>query len=45
VSSMKDVEALCAVAGQGVVGAIVGRAIYEGSLDLVAAQQMADQCK
>lgn len=45
VSSMKDVEALCAVAGQGVTGAIVGRAIYEGSLDLAAAQRMADQYK
>ncbi|NUE66497.1 1-(5-phosphoribosyl)-5-[(5-phosphoribosylamino)methylideneamino]imidazole-4-carboxamide isomerase [Snodgrassella sp. ESL0253] len=45
VTNMADVEALCAVAGQGVAGAIVGRAIYEGSLDLAAAQRMADQGK
>ncbi|PIT51146.1 1-(5-phosphoribosyl)-5-[(5-phosphoribosylamino)methylideneamino]imidazole-4-carboxamide isomerase [Snodgrassella alvi] len=45
VTNMADIEALCAVAGQGVIGAIVGRAIYEGSLDLAAAQRMADQDK
>ncbi|SCB86530.1 MULTISPECIES: 1-(5-phosphoribosyl)-5-[(5-phosphoribosylamino)methylideneamino]imidazole-4-carboxamide isomerase [Snodgrassella] len=45
VTSMADVEALCAVAEQGVAGAIVGRAIYEGSLDLATAQRMADQNK
>jgi phosphoribosylformimino-5-aminoimidazole carboxamide ribotide isomerase len=45
VTSMADVEALCAVAEQGVIGAIVGRAIYEGSIDLAAAQRMADQNK
>lgn len=43
VSSMDDVRALCAVAGDGVMGAIVGRALYEGSLDLGEAQRLATE--
>lgn len=42
VSSLADVRALCAVEQDGVTGAIVGRAIYEGSLDLAEAQALAD---
>src|SRR5699024_4420140 len=42
VSTLDDVRALCAVEKDGVSGAIVGRAIYEGSLDLVEAQTLAD---
>ena len=38
VTNMDDVHALAAVAGDGIVGAITGRAIYEGTLDLAAAQ-------
>jgi len=30
------------VAGDGISGAIVGRALYEGSLDLAEAQTLAD---
>lgn len=33
VSSYADIEALKAVAGEGVIGAVIGRALYEGSLD------------
>ncbi len=39
VSSMDDVRALCDAAGDGIDGAIVGRALYEGSLDLAEAQR------
>ncbi|MFO8155372.1 MAG: 1-(5-phosphoribosyl)-5-[(5-phosphoribosylamino)methylideneamino]imidazole-4-carboxamide isomerase [Pseudomonadota bacterium] len=43
VTSLDDIRALCAVADEGVVGAITGRAIYEGTLELAAAQQLADE--
>lgn len=37
VTDMKDIDALCAVEEDGVSGVIIGRAIYEGTLDLKAA--------
>ena len=37
VTNLADIEALCAVAGEGVAGAVIGRALYEGTLDLPAA--------
>lgn len=42
-ASMADVERLCAVEDEGIEGAILGRAIYEGALDFAAAQQRADE--
>jgi len=42
VTNMSDIEALQAVSDQGIVGAITGRAIYEGSLDLKQAQAYCD---
>ena len=42
-SSVADVEKLCAVEGEGVIGTIAGRAIYDGSLDFKAAQAAADK--
>jgi phosphoribosylformimino-5-aminoimidazole carboxamide ribotide isomerase len=42
VHTIKDIEALCAVQDEGIEGVICGRAIYEGTLDLRAAQQRAD---
>lgn len=39
ISSMKDIKALCEIAGEGVEGAITGRAIYEGTLDYAEAQK------
>jgi len=42
VSSLKDIEALAAVSGDGVSGAIVGRALYEGGFNLTEAQSLAD---
>ncbi|MEX0431401.1 1-(5-phosphoribosyl)-5-[(5-phosphoribosylamino)methylideneamino]imidazole-4-carboxamide isomerase [Spiribacter insolitus] len=43
VTNLDDVRALCAVADAGISGAIVGRALYEGSIDLAEAQGLADQ--
>lgn len=42
VTSIDDIRALKRVASSGIIGAITGRAIYEGSLDLAAAQRLAD---
>ena len=43
VTDIRDIEALCAVAHEGVEGAILGRSIYEGTLDFAAAQKRADE--
>ena len=40
VTNMDDIRALKAVAARGVLGAITGRAIYEGTLDLAEAQRL-----
>ena len=42
-SSMADIESLCAVEDEGVEGVICGRAIYTGDLDFAAAQLRADE--
>jgi phosphoribosylformimino-5-aminoimidazole carboxamide ribotide isomerase len=42
-SSVEDVERLCAVAEFGIDGVICGRAIYSGDLDFAAAQARADE--
>lgn len=42
VSTFEDIEKLCAVAGSGISGAIIGRALYEGTIDLGTAQAQAD---
>lgn len=42
VTNLDDIRRLKAVAGDGIVGAITGRAIYEGTIDLREAQQLAD---
>ncbi|HUF20804.1 MAG TPA: 1-(5-phosphoribosyl)-5-[(5-phosphoribosylamino)methylideneamino]imidazole-4-carboxamide isomerase [Burkholderiales bacterium] len=43
ISTLKDVKALCEVESEGIMGAITGRAIYEGTLDFAEAQKLADQ--
>lgn len=43
VTDIEDVRALAKVAHKGICGAITGRAIYEGTLDLRAAQALCDQ--
>lgn len=42
VGELADIEALCAVEDEGVSGVVIGRALYEGSLDFAAAQQRVD---
>ena len=43
-SSLKDVQAVCEkLVPEGIIGAIAGRALYEGKLDLKKAQAAADQ--
>ncbi len=44
IKTVDDIQALCEVANEGIIGAITGRAIYEGTLDFVQAQQLADEC-
>lgn len=42
ITNMDDIIALTKVYGDGILGAITGRAIYEGTLDFAKAQQTAD---
>ena len=42
IANLTDIEKLCAVEDEGVEGAILGRSIYEGTLDFSAAQSLAD---
>jgi phosphoribosylformimino-5-aminoimidazole carboxamide ribotide isomerase len=43
ITNLDDVKRLCAVEVEGIMGAITGRAIYEGTLDFTAAQILADE--
>jgi phosphoribosylformimino-5-aminoimidazole carboxamide ribotide isomerase len=43
VTDYNDIEALCAAEDEGVTGAILGRAIYEGTIDLKKGQELADK--
>ncbi len=43
ITNMNDIRALCEVSDEGIMGAITGRALYEGTLDLAAAQKLADE--
>lgn len=43
VSNIGDIKALCEVANIGIRGVITGTAIYEGTLDFKAAQQLAKE--
>ena len=42
VSTEHDIRALCEVSDEGIMGAIIGRALYEGDLDLAVTQRLAD---
>ena len=44
ITNLDDVHALCEVAHEGIMGAITGRAIYEGTLDFAVAERIAEQC-
>ncbi|TXF10543.1 1-(5-phosphoribosyl)-5-[(5-phosphoribosylamino)methylideneamino]imidazole-4-carboxamide isomerase [Pelomicrobium methylotrophicum] len=43
VTGLDDIRALCQVEDDGVIGAITGRALYEGKLDFALAQKLADE--
>ena len=43
ITNMDDIAALLAVAKEGICGAITGRAIYEGTLDVALAQAYCDE--
>jgi len=43
ITNLDDIRALCQVETEGIVGAITGRAVYQGTLDFAAAQKLADE--
>jgi phosphoribosylformimino-5-aminoimidazole carboxamide ribotide isomerase len=43
VTNYDDIRSLCTAEDDGVMGAIVGRAIYEGTIDLAKGQALADE--
>jgi len=45
IHTIADIQALLDAREAGIVGAITGRAIYEGTLDVAQAQQLCDQFK
>ncbi|KPK50180.1 MAG: 1-(5-phosphoribosyl)-5-[(5-phosphoribosylamino)methylideneamino] imidazole-4-carboxamide isomerase [Thiotrichales bacterium SG8_50] len=42
ITNLDDIRKLCEVADEGIMGAITGRAIYEGTLDFAEAQKLAN---
>jgi phosphoribosylformimino-5-aminoimidazole carboxamide ribotide isomerase len=43
ITNLDDIRALSEVAEEGIMGAITGRAIYEGTLDFAEGQKLADE--
>ncbi|MEO5344694.1 MAG: HisA/HisF-related TIM barrel protein, partial [Gammaproteobacteria bacterium SHHR-1] len=43
ITNLDDICRLCAADTNNIMGAITGRAIYEGSLDFTAGQRLADE--
>jgi phosphoribosylformimino-5-aminoimidazole carboxamide ribotide isomerase len=43
ITNLEDVKALCQVEQEGIIGAITGRAIYQGTLEFADAQKLADK--
>ena len=43
ITNLDDIRSLSEAAGEGIEGAITGRAIYEGTLDFAEAQKLADE--
>lgn len=41
IAGIDDIRALCEVAGEGIIGAVLGRALYEGKLDFAEACELA----
>ncbi len=42
-TNLKDIDALCEIEEDGVIGVIAGRAIYNGNINLTEAQKYADE--
>lgn len=42
ITNLDDIVALCEIESEGVMGAVMGRALYEGAIDLAEAQKLAD---
>ncbi|TCO76819.1 1-(5-phosphoribosyl)-5-[(5-phosphoribosylamino)methylideneamino]imidazole-4-carboxamide isomerase [Chromatocurvus halotolerans] len=45
ITNLDDIRALAAIAHEGIAGAITGRAIYEGTLDVAEAQRLCDETR
>ncbi len=43
ISSLTDIRTLCEARQEGIMGAIIGRALYEGDIDLAEAQRWVDE--
>ncbi|MHB8471455.1 MAG: 1-(5-phosphoribosyl)-5-[(5-phosphoribosylamino)methylideneamino]imidazole-4-carboxamide isomerase [Gammaproteobacteria bacterium] len=43
ITRLEDIRALCDVASEGIMGAVIGRALYEGTVDLAEGQRLADE--
>ena len=43
VARLDDIRNLCSVANEGITGAVIGRALYDGGLDFVEAQRLSDE--
>ncbi len=43
ITSLEDIKSLCQFQEEGVIGAVIGRALYEGGIDFVQAQCLADE--
>ena len=43
VATMEDIERLCSVQSEGIEAAILGRSLYEGTLDFRAALERAER--
>jgi phosphoribosylformimino-5-aminoimidazole carboxamide ribotide isomerase len=43
ISGLEDIKILAGLEDEGIMGAILGRAVYEGQLDFAKAQELADQ--
>ena len=43
ITDLEDVKKLCAVESEGIMGAITGRAVYQGTLNFGEAQKLADK--
>ncbi len=43
ITNLDDIKALCNVESEGIVGAITGRAVYQGTLNFAEAQKLADK--